>query len=71
MNDTLYAERDFTSVIQSRILGGKDYPELSGWTLNVIQGSLKREAKRVKDIILGDVTVEITGWSDEKGVMSQ
>lgn len=71
MNDTLYAERDFASVIQSRILGGKDYPELSGWTLNVIQGSLKREAKRVKDIILGDVTVEITGWSDEKGVMSQ
>ena len=66
MNDTLYDERDFASVIQSKILGGKDYSELSGWTLNVIQGSLKREAKRVKDIILGDVTVEIGGWSDKR-----
>ena len=46
-------------------MGVKDYPELSAGP-KMQSKDLKEGEKKVKDIVLRDVTVETGGWSDKR-----
>ena len=61
-----YLEKNvFVDVVKLGLSSWEDYPELSAGP-KMQSKDLKEGEKKVKDIVLRDVTVETGGWSDKR-----